>query len=114
MHALVSFAEPSSQASLHSSPAILHPPPTMADLRPNQTITVQWAARLGQVPSDFYWKGSDLYRGRPDYIPKGKPCEVNFSHAVNVVQNYARQWPEDRVSWWTKPENFVPYRNVMD
>ena len=48
----------------------------MADLRPCQAITVKWAERLGQVPKDFYWFGDNLYRGRPDHIPKGKPHEV--------------------------------------
>ena len=66
------------------------------------------------MPSDFYWQGDNLFRGRPEYYPKGTKCELNFSHAVNVVQQYAMKWPKEEVSRWTMPEEFVPYRSAMD
>ena len=114
MHAFVSFAEPSSLTSQRSSPDSLHLSPAMADLRPGQTITLQWAERLGSVPSDVYWQGDHLYRGRPEYYKGVQNCEVNFSHAVDVVQFYASKWPKAELAQWSEPENFVPYRSTMD
>ena len=76
MHVLFSLTETSPPVAPHFVPACWRPSPTMADLRPGQDITLQWAEKLGQVPSDFYWCGNDLYRGRPESVNN----EVNFSH----------------------------------
>ena len=91
MHAVISFATSSPIDTQHSVPASWQSVPAMADLLPGQDITLRWAEKLGQVPGDFYWCDDNLYRSRPDNVSKSRPHEVNFSHAVNVVQRYALQ-----------------------